>query len=194
MNTPIDFSARLTAVAAETEALLDRLLARSACGRRDRAAAAPAGRHAPCRARRRQTAAAVPGGGERRAVRRRARRRAAGRLPRSNACIAIRWCMTICRPWTTTTCGAAGRPCTRPSTRRPRFWPATRCSPSPSTSWRAPRCIPMPAVRIALVSELARAAGLGGMAGGQMLDLAAEGRFETKRALARRARSSPCRR
>jgi farnesyl diphosphate synthase len=40
-----------------------------------------------------------------------------------------------------------------------------------------------PAVRIALVSELARAAGLGGMAGGQMLDLAAEGRFEAKRAL-----------
>ncbi len=34
-----------------------------------------------------------------------------------------------------------------------------------------------PAVRIALVLELARAAGLGGMAGGQMLDLAAEGRF-----------------
>jgi farnesyl diphosphate synthase len=39
-------------------------------------------------------------------------------------------------------------------------------------------------VRIALVSELARAAGIGGMAGGQMLDLAAEGRFEKKRALA----------
>jgi farnesyl diphosphate synthase len=34
-----------------------------------------------------------------------------------------------------------------------------------------------PAVRIALVAELARAAGLGGMAGGQLLDLAAEGRF-----------------
>src|SRR5262245_60624243 len=32
-------------------------------------------------------------------------------------------------------------------------------------------------VRIALVRELARAAGLGGMVGGQMLDLAAEGRF-----------------
>jgi farnesyl diphosphate synthase len=32
-------------------------------------------------------------------------------------------------------------------------------------------------VRIALVGELARAAGFGGMAGGQMLDLAAEGRF-----------------
>src|SRR5216684_633768 len=36
---------------------------------------------------------------------------------------------------------------------------------------------PDPAVRIALVLGLARAAGLGGMAGGQMLDLAAEGRF-----------------
>jgi len=32
-------------------------------------------------------------------------------------------------------------------------------------------------VRIALVTGLARAAGLGGMVGGQMLDLAAEGRF-----------------
>ena len=38
-------------------------------------------------------------------------------------------------------------------------------------------------VRIALVSELARASGVGGMAGGQMLDLAAEGRFAAKRAL-----------
>jgi len=38
-------------------------------------------------------------------------------------------------------------------------------------------------VRIALVSEMARAAGLGGMAGGQLLDLAAEGRFGDKRAL-----------
>ena len=38
-------------------------------------------------------------------------------------------------------------------------------------------------VRTALVLELARAGGLGGMAGGQMLDLAAEGRFAPKRAL-----------
>jgi farnesyl diphosphate synthase len=37
---------------------------------------------------------------------------------------------------------------------------------------------PDAAVRVALVLELARSAGLGGMAGGQMLDLAAEGRFE----------------
>jgi farnesyl diphosphate synthase len=36
---------------------------------------------------------------------------------------------------------------------------------------------PDAAVRIALVTGLARAAGLGGMVGGQMLDLAAEGRF-----------------
>ncbi len=35
---------------------------------------------------------------------------------------------------------------------------------------------PDPAVRAALVLELARAAGIGGMAGGQMLDLEAEGR------------------
>jgi farnesyl diphosphate synthase len=36
---------------------------------------------------------------------------------------------------------------------------------------------PDPSTRIALVSALARAAGVGGMAGGQMLDLQAEGRF-----------------
>ncbi len=35
-----------------------------------------------------------------------------------------------------------------------------------------------PSVRINLVAALARGAGLGGMVGGQMLDLAAEGRFE----------------
>ncbi len=40
-----------------------------------------------------------------------------------------------------------------------------------------PQTHPDAAVRIELVSALARAAGLGGMAGGQMLDLAAEGRF-----------------
>jgi farnesyl diphosphate synthase len=38
-------------------------------------------------------------------------------------------------------------------------------------------------VRIALVSALARASGFGGMAGGQMLDLAAEGRFEVRQPL-----------
>jgi farnesyl diphosphate synthase len=39
---------------------------------------------------------------------------------------------------------------------------------------------PSPQVRLTLVRELARAAGLGGMAGGQMLDLGAEGRFDRK--------------
>jgi hypothetical protein len=39
-------------------------------------------------------------------------------------------------------------------------------------------------VRIDLVLELARAAGIGGMAGGQMLDLSAEGRFGDKHSLA----------
>ncbi|HEX2656336.1 MAG TPA: farnesyl diphosphate synthase [Xanthobacteraceae bacterium] len=41
-----------------------------------------------------------------------------------------------------------------------------------------------PAVRVALVSAMARASGLGGMAGGQILDLAAEGRFADGRPLA----------
>jgi farnesyl diphosphate synthase len=40
-----------------------------------------------------------------------------------------------------------------------------------------PQTHPDPAVRIALVTGLARAAGLGGMTGGQMLDLSAEGRY-----------------
>lgn len=38
-----------------------------------------------------------------------------------------------------------------------------------------------PAIRIALVSLLARASGVGGMAGGQLLDLEAEGRFAADR-------------
>jgi farnesyl diphosphate synthase len=41
-----------------------------------------------------------------------------------------------------------------------------------------PETHPSPAVRVDLVAALARASGLGGMAGGQMLDLAAEGRFD----------------
>jgi farnesyl diphosphate synthase len=43
-----------------------------------------------------------------------------------------------------------------------------------------PETHPNPAVRAELVLALARAAGLGGMVGGQMLDLAAEGRFDGK--------------
>jgi farnesyl diphosphate synthase len=44
-----------------------------------------------------------------------------------------------------------------------------------------PETHPNPAVRVDLVAALARASGLGGMAGGQMLDLAAEGRFDSGR-------------
>ena len=44
-----------------------------------------------------------------------------------------------------------------------------------------PETHPSPTVRIALVAALARASGFGGMAGGQMLDLAAEGRFAKTR-------------
>jgi farnesyl diphosphate synthase len=43
-----------------------------------------------------------------------------------------------------------------------------------------PQTHPDEAVRVKLVSGLARAAGFGGMVGGQMLDLAAEGRFAGK--------------
>jgi farnesyl diphosphate synthase len=43
-----------------------------------------------------------------------------------------------------------------------------------------PEVHPSAAVRVALIAELARAAGLGGLAGGQMLDLAGEGRFGEK--------------
>jgi farnesyl diphosphate synthase len=45
-----------------------------------------------------------------------------------------------------------------------------------------PETHPNAAVRVELVLALARASGLGGMAGGQMLDLAAEGRFADGRA------------
>ena len=58
------------------------------------------------------------------------------------------------------------------------------------------RTDPDPAIRVALVATLARASGIGGMAGGQLLDLEAEGRFAadgTPLALATR-RSCACRR
>ena len=50
-----------------------------------------------------------------------------------------------------------------------------------------PQTHPDAEVRLKLVSALARASGLGGMVGGQMLDLAAEGRFDRRAACARRA-------
>ena len=85
--------------------------------------------------------------------------------------------MTICRPWTMTNCGAGSRRRTANSTRRPRSSPATGFSPFAFDILSRPETHADAAVRIELVNALARAAGLGGMAGGQMLDLAAEGRF-----------------
>ncbi len=137
--------------------------------------------------RRRQALPAVPGGGMRLAVRRGARARADGGGARSNACTATRWRTTTCRRWTTTTCGAAARPRTRRSTRPPPSWRATGCSRLAFDILSRPETHPDAEVRLKLVSALARASGLGGMVGGQMLDLAAEGRFEPVAAEARRA-------
>ena len=107
------FLPRLNAVAADIEALLDRLLAARSrstarspgrrgcstpCAMRASAAASACGpfwwwRPPPCSTCR----ASAPSWSGR----------------RSNACTAIRWPMTICPPWTMTRCGAASRPPTR---------------------------------------------------------------------------------
>ncbi|QYU67821.1 Gfo/Idh/MocA family oxidoreductase [Leptolyngbya sp. 15MV] len=55
--------------------------------------------------------------------------------PPSRCCTPIRWCMTTCRRWTMTICGAASPPATRPSMKRPRSSPATRCRRTPSACW-----------------------------------------------------------
>ncbi len=86
----------------------------------------------------------------------------------SKWCIAIRWSMTICRRWTTTTCAAADPPCIRPSTRRRRSSPATRCSPTPSRCWPIRRRIPKPQVRADLL--LARPARAGARRHGRRPD------------------------
>ena len=85
--------------------------------------------------------------------------------------------MTTCPPWTTTTCAEAVPPCTRPMTRPPPSWWATPSRPWPSRCWPIRRPTPDPAIRSDLVLGLARASGLGGMVGGQLLDLSAEGRY-----------------
>ena len=82
--------------------------------------------------------------------------------------------MTTCRRWTTTTCAAASRPCTRPGTRRPRSSPATRCRATPSSVLAEEDTHADPAVRLELVRCLSQAAGARGMCGGQMIDMLAE--------------------
>ena len=89
-----------------------------------------------------------------------------------------RWCTTTSPAWTTTTSAAAAPPCTASSAWR---------SPCPrvprSCRWRW-RCSATPPRRSGssrrrgarLVVELCRAAGAGGMVGGQLLDLEGESR------------------
>ena len=124
------------------------------------------------------------------AVRRAGDSVAARRLRRSNACIAIRSSTTTCPAWTTTICAAAGRPSTRPSTRRPRSWPATRCSPGLRHHGRRADPSRRRSARRARASASRAPPALGGMAGGQMLDLDAE----TAPDAARRAAIERCRR
>jgi farnesyl diphosphate synthase len=67
-------------------------------------------------------------------------------------------------------CAAASRPCTSPTTKRPRCWSATRCRRRPSRCWPARRPVP-PARLVAMLRLLAAAAGSAGMCGGQAIDL-----------------------
>ena len=71
-------------------------------------------------------------------------------------------------------CGAASPRVTSSSTRRRRSWPATRLQALAFEVLAHEDTHGDPAVRIALVAELAKAAGAHGMVGGQMLDLLAE--------------------
>ena len=80
---------------------------------------------------------------------------------------------------------------TRPSTRRPRSLPATPCRRSPSSVLADPATDPDPRDAHRPRPRLARAGGLGGMAGGQMLDLAAEGRYGEAPLDARRHPAAP---
>ena len=56
-----------------------------------------------------------------------ARRCASRSRQRSRWSMPIPWCTTICRRWTTAICGAAARPATSNSTKRPRCSPGMGC-------------------------------------------------------------------
>ena len=86
--------------------------------------------------------------------------------------------MTIFRRWMIPTQGAASRPVISPLTRRRRSLPVTRADPGLRAAGRCENACDGN-VRAVLVAALARAAGLDGMAGGQMLDLEAENRAMT---------------
>ena len=123
--------------------------------RADRAAGASARGHALQRARRRQARAAALVYATAARSRFLSRSSTAPPAPSSSS-TPTRSCMTICRRWTTTTCGAVGRPVTRRSMKRRRSWSATRCRCSPSRSSQAVRvCRTTPRVRLQLVDLLA---------------------------------------
>jgi geranylgeranyl pyrophosphate synthase len=85
--------------------------------------------------------------------------------------------MTICPPWTTTTCGGAARPVTVPSTKRRPSWSGDALQVLAFEILATdPRMVPVPSSRLEIIRLLARAAGTAGMAGGQAVDLAAAGR------------------
>ena len=80
-----------------------------------------------------------------------------------------------CRAWTMRTCGEASRPSTRRLVRRTAVLAGDSLHALAFEILADPATHEDPWVRSDLVLELARAAGPAGMAGGQMMDLAAEG-------------------
>ena len=82
----------------------------------------------------------------------------------------IRSSTTICRPWTTTICGAAGPPATRHSTKPLPFWPAMHCLLWPSRCW--PNTSILSPLAAACCAALAEAAGACNLVGGQADDMA----------------------
>ncbi len=181
MDAPNDFAARLTAVAAETDALLDRLLDDRTAAGRNRAAAR--GCSPPCAM---PCSAAASGCGRFcwwRPQRCSARARDGALL--AGAALECLHCYSLVHddlPAMDDDELRRGRPTVHKA-----FDEATAILAGDALLTLAfdimarAEIHPDANVRIALVAELARAAGLGGMAGGQMLDLAAEGRFEAKR-------------
>ena len=166
-------SAALARVAGEVESALDDLLP-PGDGRRGPAARGDALRHA----RRRQASAGISGDGSAALFGVTPLRRPR-RAPPSKCCTPIRWCMTICRRWTTTICGAAGRALPQ-GVRRGDRDPGRRCAADPRVRGLAePDTHSDPEARCELVAALAAAAGARGMVGGQMIDMLAEGKALT---------------
>ena len=169
----MDFAQRLAEVAETVEAALDALLAPDAARRRDRAAGAGARGDALWRARRRQKAASVPHHRDRAGARRRGDGGAAGgRGDRMRA-------LLFAGPRRPAGDGRRRSRRGRPTAHKA-FDEATAILAGDGLLTLAFDILADPAthadaeVRVALCLGLARAAGLGGMVGGQMLDIEAE--------------------